>query len=228
MVNSVDRASASLWRECSTVLLDMDGTLLDLSFDNWFWREAVPRCLARIHGTSTDEAREGLFERYARKEGSLEWYCIDYWSSELGLDLRALKAAGSHRIRYLPGARDFLQRAQASGKRLVLVTNAHSDVLQVKKGISGLGGFFEACLSSHEFGMPKESGQFWPLLHERLGFDPASTLFVDDSEPVLDAAAAFGLRAVVAVTRPDTRRVSCTSSRHHAVEGVADLLNGDG
>lgn len=224
MAMSPDRAPASLWADCSTVLLDMDGTLLDLSFDNWFWREAVPRCLARVHGTSAEEARAGLFEHYSRKTGSLQWYCIDYWTSELGLDLRALKAAASHRIRYLPGARDFLLRAQASGKRLVLVTNAHVDVLQVKKDISGLGGYFEACVSSHEFGVPKESAQFWPLLQERLGFDPQGTLFVDDSEPVLDAAAAFGLQAVVAVTRPDTRRAPQAATRHPAIEKVADLL----
>ena len=31
------------WRAIDTVLLDMDGTLLDLRFDNYFWLELVPR-----------------------------------------------------------------------------------------------------------------------------------------------------------------------------------------
>lgn len=212
------------WRACTTVLLDMDGTLLDLSFDNWFWREAVPRCLARSRGTTASEAKAQLFERYARKEGSLDWYCLDYWSDELGLDLRELKAASSHRIRYLPGARQFLQRARTCGKRLVLVTNAHTDALHVKKGVSGLSGYFEQCVSSHELGAPKESAQFWPRLHAYLGFNPADTLFIDDSEPVLDAAAAFGLRAVLAVTRPDTRQPPRTVQRHPAIESVEELF----
>jgi putative hydrolase of the HAD superfamily len=220
-------APARLWRECDTVLLDMDGTLLDLSFDNWFWLEAVPRCVARRRGGHAQQVREQLFAQFARKQGSLDWYCLDYWSAELALDLRALKAASSHRIRYLPGAREFLQRARGSGKRLVLVTNAHADTLAVKKGVSGLGAYFERCVSSHEFGTPKESAGFWPQLNADLGFDPGRTLFVDDSQPVLDAARAFGLAGVVAVTRPDTRRPPRSVAHHPAIHGVAELMPPD-
>ncbi|GMW07232.1 MAG: hypothetical protein AMXMBFR8_20280 [Nevskiales bacterium] len=215
---------SGLWRNCATVLLDMDGTLLDLAFDNWFWREAVPRCLARARGAPAQDVRDLLFQHYASKQGSLEWYCLDYWSDELGLDLRALKDASSHRIRYLPGAREFLQHACASGKRLVLVTNAHGDTLHVKKGVSGLGAFFEQCISSHELGAPKESPEFWPRLRTRLGFERDETLFVDDSPAVLAAAADFGLGAVVAVTRPDTRQPPRAAGRHYAVESVGELI----
>ncbi len=103
----------------------------------------MPRCLARARGELlSDEVRAQLFDHYTRKQGSLDWYCLDYWSAELGLDLRALKAASSHRIRYLPGARAFLHDARRSGKRLVLVTNAHGDALQVKAGVCGLGQYF--------------------------------------------------------------------------------------
>jgi len=216
--------AAALWSAADTVLLDMDGTLLDLAFDNWFWREAVPRCLARSSCGAPHEVRARLFEHFASKQGSLDWYCLDYWSAALELDLRALKAASSQRIRYLPGARRFLQQARASGKRLVLVTNAHADTLAVKKGVCALGEYFEACISSHEFGLPKEHAAFWPQLQERLGFDPQQTLFVDDSAPVLDAAADFGIGAVVAVTRPDTRGPSRPAGRHRGVEGVAELV----
>jgi putative hydrolase of the HAD superfamily len=212
------------WRQCDTVLLDMDGTLLDLSFDNWFWREAVPRCVARLRGSGPREIREQLFAKFNSKQGSLDWYCLDYWTTELGVDLRALKAASSHRIRYLPGARAFLLRAVASRKRLVLVTDAHADTLAVKTGVSGLAGFFEICVSSHEFGTPKQSREFWPRLQERLGFDRRHTLVVDDSLPVLDAASEFGMGAVVAITRPDTRQPARSVGRHHAIESVMGLL----
>ena len=221
---ALTRAPAALWRQSDTVLLDMDGTLLDLAFDNRFWLEAVPRCVARARGEPAHEVRERLLDQFAGKQGSLDWYCLDYWSGQLDLDLRALKAASSHRIRYLPGAREFLQQARASGKRLVLVTNAHADTLRVKKGVSGLGDFFQLCLSSHEFGLPKEAPEFWPRLRSRLGFDPQRTLFVDDSQPVLDAAAGSGMAAVVAVSRPDSRHAARSVDRHHAVESVLELI----
>ena len=131
-------------------------------------------------------------------QGSLDWYCLDYWTDALSLDLRALKSASSHRVRYLPGAVEFLRVLQATGKPVVLVTNAHAYTLEIKKGVAGLGRWIDTFVSSHEFGAPKESAVFWQGVQERLGFDPSRTLFIDDSQPVLDAAANSGIGGVLA------------------------------
>ena len=135
-------------------------------------------------------------------QGRLEWYCLDYWSAELSLDLRALKDASSHRVRFLPGAREFLARLHASGKHVAVVTNAHGDALDMKKSVAGLGRYIDIFVSSHEFGVPKEGQAFWSSAQERLGFDPQQTLFIDDSTPVLDAARTYGIRGLLAVNRP--------------------------
>jgi len=212
------------WRKFETILLDMDGTLLDLAYDNYFWRELVPRCLARSHDIDHDQARVDLFERYAAVHGSLDWYCLDFWSAELNLDLRTLKSASSHRIRYLPGARDFLSTLAGWRKRTILVTNAHGATLDIKNGVAGIDRYISEFVSSHELGFAKEHPEFWPLLQERLGFAAESTLFIDDSIPVLDAAAAFGLRGIVAVTGPDTGLPDNDVGAHLGVRRVVHLL----
>jgi len=211
-------------RRYETILLDMDGTLLDLAFDNYFWRELVPRCLARARRISPERAQTDLFDIYASKEGSLDWYCLDYWTAELGLDIRKLKSACSQRIRFLPGAHQFLIALSAQNRQIVLVTNAHGHTLRVKKGVAALDRYFQHFVTSHDFGYPKEHPDFWPAFQRQLDFDPASTLFIDDSIPVLDAAAQFGVAGVVAVTRPDTRMPAKSVAQHPAVSGVADLL----
>jgi HAD superfamily hydrolase (TIGR01509 family) len=212
------------WQHCDTILLDMDGTVLDLAFDNYFWRELVPRCYARAQRRSQAEARDEIYARYAGVQGRLEWYCLDHWTAELGLDLKSLKAASSQRIRFLPGAREFLVAAARSGKRLVLVTNAHGDTLDVKKGVAGLDRYFERFVTSHAVGFAKEQDEFWTRLESDLDLDRSRTLFVDDSEPVLDAAARFGIGEIVAVTRPDTRLPLKESGTHRGVPGVINLL----
>jgi FMN phosphatase YigB (HAD superfamily) len=48
------------WEAIDTVLLDMDGTLLDLRFDNYFWMEFLPERYAERHGLTPEQARAVL------------------------------------------------------------------------------------------------------------------------------------------------------------------------
>ncbi len=204
------------------MLLDMDGTILDLAFDNYFWRELVPRWVARVDGRSFAETRAQVEALYASRRGTLEWYCLDFWTAQLGVDLRALKAASSQRIRYLPGAREFLARARQSHRRLVLVTNAHGHTLAVKSAITGLHHYFDALVSAHELGMAKEQAGFWQALEHRLGLDPQRSVLLDDSLPVLDAAADYGLARTIAVRRPDSGQPEQDPGAHDSIRDLAD------
>ena len=209
--------------DVDTLLLDMDGTILDLAFDNYFWRELVPRCMARARSADFDSARRELTALYAEREGSLDWYCLDYWSETLALDLRALKTASSHRIRYLPGARDCLARLAASEVRLVLVTNAHGATLEIKRGVAGLDRYFDVFVTSHDFGRAKEDPGFWPALRDALDFDPRRTAFVDDSPAVLDTARRQGLAEVLAVRRPDSSAPERDTTAARSIASLAEL-----
>jgi len=211
------------WSTVDTVLLDMDGTLLDLRFDNLFWQQVVPARYGEVHGLGPEEARRQLEPRFAARQGTLEWYCLDYWSRELGLDIARLKEEVEDHIDFLPDVPDFLRAVRAAGKRLILVTNAHRASLAVKLRRTGLEAYLDAIHSSHDLGLPKEHAEFWGRLREREPFEPARTLLVDDSLPVLRAAHAYGLGRVVAIRRPDSTRPARTIDDFHAVDGLAEL-----
>jgi len=194
------------WNAIDTVLLDMDGTLLDLHFDNHFWLEHVPRRFAEQRGISLEAAREELDRRYRAVEGTLDWYCVDYWSRELELDIPLLKAEVEHLIQVHPHVLQFLDLLEQAGKTRVLVTNAHQKALQLKMRRTPLGGHLDRVVSAHDLGLPKENPAFWERLQQQVRYDPEHTLFVDDSLPVLESARAAGIRHLLQVLRPDTRQ----------------------
>lgn len=213
------------WEAIDIVLVDMDGTLLDLAFDNFFWLDLVPRTYAARHGLPEPQAREELLRVYRDHEGSLAWYCIDHWTERLDLDLRTLKREHRHRICYLPGALEFLASVRARGKRLVLVTNAHRAVLAVKVEQTGLDREVDEMVSSHDFNAPKESADFWRRFDAKVAIDPERTLLVEDSVSVLEAARGFGLRHTVAISRPDSSRPPRAIADFPSVDSVLALAS---
>ncbi|MCH9693341.1 MAG: GMP/IMP nucleotidase [Gammaproteobacteria bacterium] len=207
-----------------TLMLDMDGTLLDLAYDNYMWKEHLPQQYALANDLTIDAAREQLMAKYAAVQGGLEWYCLDHWRERLDLDVVQLHHDMSHRINYLPGALEFLRRVHVGNIRVLLVTNAHPDTLALKDEMTGLGDYFDGMYSSHEYGHAKESQEFWSALQQDVGFEPYTTLFVDDSQPVLHSARQFGIEMLVTVTRPDSGEPVNKGADFVGVEKVADML----
>lgn len=223
--DSSDTRAFAPWPGIDTVLLDMDGTLLDLRFDNYFWLEAVPERYAQVNGVSLERAHEVLTPLFAAKQGTLDWYCTDYWSRELKLDIAGLKHELREVVRYLPGAEEFLRTLQASGLRTILVTNAHHDALRVKAQQTGLLQYFSGSVSSHQYGAPKEQSEFWVKLEAQLGFERERTLFVDDSLAVLRAARRHGIGYIVAVAHPDSTLERRVVAEFPSVHAVVELLS---
>jgi len=224
MISPTADAPIPDWPRIDTVCLDMDGTVLDLRFDNLFWLEAMPRAWGAARGLDFDAARALLQPRFDARRGTLEWYCIDHWSDELGLDIPALKQQLRHEIRYLDGAPHFLDALRKCGKRVLLTTNAHPISLHIKNEQTRLGEHFDALISSHEFGVPKESPEFWTRLGANHGIDVRHTLFVDDSAAVLHAALAAGVGWLYQILQPDsTRPPHAPVAGIPAVHRLADL-----
>ncbi|MCB1800093.1 MAG: GMP/IMP nucleotidase [Gammaproteobacteria bacterium] len=212
------------WHEIDTVLLDMDGTLLDLHFDNHFWLEHVPKRYAEARGLPLQAAREELLARYGDIQGTLNWYCVDHWSRELGLDIALLKQEVDHLIAVHPHVTDFLDLLHAAGKRRILVTNAHQKSLQLKMQRTRLHDRLDHIVCAHDLGLPKEMPEFWDRLQQRHAFDPARTLFVDDSLAVLRSARDYGIAHLLAILLPDTRQPLRQVDEFPAVQTFDPLL----
>ncbi len=218
--------SALSWNAIDTVLLDMDGTLLDLHFDNHFWLEHLPQRYAEHHGISRAMADLELAPLFARHAGQLTWYCLDFWSAQLQLSVLELKHEVAHLIALRPDADRFLSALRQAGKRVALITNAHRDSLTLKLERIELAPYFDRLISSHDYGFAKEDQQFWHALQNDFGFEPDRTLFIDDSLPVLRSAQRYGIAHLLAVGQPDSRKGVKDTEEFSALEGYQVLIDG--
>jgi len=214
------------WQLITWVLLDMDGTLLDKHFDDYFWETLVPQEYARRQALPLPEARQLVFARYRREEGTLNWTDIDFWSRELELDIPALKEGIRHLIEVHPDTEDFLKFLGEAGKRVALVTNAHTKTLALKMDQTGLLAYFDEVVSSFDLGIPKEEVRFWKILQERLAFNPRSTLLVDDNAEALAAARISGIRHLFFKAKSSSRQEAASHPDFPSIESFYELMGG--
>jgi putative hydrolase of the HAD superfamily len=212
------------WTEIDTVLLDMDGTLLDLHYDNHFWMEYLPRAYAEEKGIPEPEAREKLNSEFHAARGSLPWYCLDHWSRQLNMDVPRLKRQLKHMIRARPYALDFLRRLKEAPQEVLLVTNAHRETLNIKMGEVDITGWFDRVVVSHDFQAPKEQQLFWERLHDLHPFEPARTLLIDDTETVLDAAQRYGIAHLLTMLQPDSQQEKRLETRFPGIHHFDEIM----
>ncbi len=209
---------------CDTLMLDMDGTLLDLAYDNYMWMEHIPAAYAKERNVPEDHAREHLYATFKRLEGKLDWYCLDHWSNELDLDVVALHREQNGRIGFLPGAKQFLEAVRDHHVRVLLVTNSHQHTLDIKAEVTDIVDYVDDVYTSHALGHAKEDQPFWQELEKKEGFDKARTVFVDDNVSVLQSARDFGVDMLLHITRPDTRHPEKPHDDFTGIKGVGELV----
>ena len=216
---------AQSFTEASTVLLDMDGTLLDLDYDSYFWNEYLPIRFSQIHNKTNNEATRIVHHALEKHRGTLNWYCTDFWSHELQIDIIGLKTEISHLIAYRPETLAFMDELVKLNKRVVLTTNAHAKVSTLKNVATGLLTYVDEVVSSHDLGNPKEDQAFWHNLQSQLDFDPQKTIFVDDSSAVLNAAKRYGVGTTVHIATPSSKLPPKPCRDHPSINNLMDLLH---
>jgi len=213
-----------VWDTIDTVLLDMDGTLLDKHFDDYFWEHYVPGIFAEKNDLTPLEARKELLARYRSIEGTLAWTDLDYWSEKLDLDIPALKLKIDHLIQVHPYVIDFLEYCGNLDKKVHLVTNAHSKTLDIKMRKTDIGFYFDSIICSQDIGLPKEESGFWDRLEVLLGFNKQRTLLADDNENVLRAAQSYGMEVLIFVARPSSRADILYSEKFPSIVYFKELI----
>ena len=211
------------WNEIETVLLDMDGTLLDLHFDHYFWQTQLPQEWGELNGVDLATAKAEMQPIFQNIEATLPWYCLDYWSEQLKMDVFEIKNGIEHLIKIRPHVEVFLEYLRETNKKIVLVTNSHKKFIDLKMELTGLEPHFQHIFDAHSFGVPKEDLKFWQILGEQLSFDEESTLLIDDNLSVLRSAQRHGIRHLLAIAKPNSQAPLMHTAEFEAVSSFKSL-----
>ncbi len=212
------------WAAVDDVLLDMDGTLLDRHFDNFFFEEELPRRYAAKHGLPFEDALEKLLGLYRSVEGELDWTDLHYWTRVLDIDLIALTKEFDHLIDFHPDAVEFLEYLRAKGKRLHIVTNAHESGIAIKVARTGVDKHVRRIVNAFEIGYLKMRPDYWPICRRVIGFDPSRSLYVDDDEACLAAAHDYGIGHIYHRSKSSSRLPPQPSRRFPSIESFQALM----
>ena len=211
------------WNEIETVLLDMDGTLLDLHFDHYFWQTQLPQEWGELNGVDLATAKAEMQPIFQNIEATLPWYCLDYWSEQLKMDVFEIKNGIEHLIKIRPHVEVFLEYLRETNKKIVLVTNSHKKFIDLKMELTELEPYFQHIFDAHSFGVPKENLVFWQILGEQLSFDEESTLLIDDNLSVLRSAQSHGIRHLLAIAKPNSQAPIMHTAEFEAVSSFKSL-----
>ncbi len=212
------------WNTIEIVMLDMDGTLLDKHFDDYFWEEHVPEVYAQENDINYWDACDTLLAKYKSREGTLQWTDIDFWSEELGLDLVSMKEKMNHLIDVHPYVIDFLKWCREKGKKIYLITNAHRKTLAIKMAKTEIEKYFDQIVCSEDIGVAKEEPIFWEKLEKVLKFEKKNCLLADDNEQVLSSAGQYGIENLTFVAKSSSKKPVVYSQKFPSIIFFKELM----
>ena len=185
-------------KDIECLLIDMDGVILDNTYDNNFWQDQIPSVLAKKKNITFEDAKRLAIQIFNFKKNTKDWYDVDYWSNMLDIDIEAEKKSETSlsKIRLYDDVIDTLSELKKHMK-LILITNAHRKTLNIKLGKFNIEPYFDEMICAHELYYVKEDIQLWYMLRSKYKLDFDKTVLIEDTINNINVALSAGVASAV-------------------------------
>ncbi len=209
-------------KDIECLLVDMDGVILDNTYDNNFWQNQIPNVLSKKRNISFNDAKRLAIQIFNFKKNTKDWYDLDYWSNMLDIDIEAEKRSDESlsKIKLYDHVTNTLTTLKKSIK-LILITNAHRKTLNIKLGKYDISPYFDEMICAHELHYVKEDIQLWYMLKSKFKLNFEKTILVEDTINNINVALSAGVSSAVYVGDEDFK----PSEKILQLNSINDLLS---
>ncbi|MCF8459712.1 MAG: HAD family phosphatase [Flavobacteriales bacterium] len=189
-------------KDFPNIIFDLGGVVLNLDYSRTIF--AFQQLgISEFESSYSQLVQAGLFDDYERgemtsndfREGIRRAFRVEVSDTQIDEAWNAM-------LLNLPKERLELLQKLAETKRIVLLSNTNeihirkfNQALKLEHGLNDLSGYFQKLYYSYEVGMRKPDEQIFQHVLDEQGFDPAKTLFIDDSPQHIEGARKVGLNA---------------------------------
>lgn len=173
-------------KRAEVISFDLDGTLTDMSFVDSVWLKGIPSLYALKNQVAFEEARRKVKDEYDKvgKE-RLEWYDLSYWLNKFDIDVSPKQVLNSFRkrVRVFEEVPRVLENLKNSEYRLIVVTNARREFVDVEMAQTGIQGYFEHIFSSpSDFRLTKNGTSVYEKVCTACEISPGKMIHIGDDQ----------------------------------------------
>lgn len=182
------------------ISFDLDGTVTDISFVDSVWLEGIPRSFVSKNRVSLEDAKRRVMGEYAKVgRERLEWYDLRYWIERLDLDVSPEELLNSfqHTIKIYPEVVEVLEEFSGRGLRLIIVSNARREFIDLELEKTHIAHYFERVFSStSDFGLVKKTVGLYRKVCGICRISPNEVIHVGDDQCFdFDVPTRLGIRS---------------------------------